>query len=107
MPFLFLGSEASFSFINLIASGLLLSMPIIIRFISKYFATANIPSITRSEFSSISLWSAVIYGSHSAALINKVSTGFGGFTFTWVGKPPPPRPTKPDSLIAFTKSSLE
>ena len=52
-----------------------------------------------AAFSSISLWSAVRKGSHSAPLITIFSIFFPpeGVSFTDVGKVAPPRPTMPHS----------
>ena len=49
-----------------------------------------------------------MYGSHSAALIIRVSTvlSAGTLSFTCVGNPAPPRPTSPEARTAFTKSAL-
>ena len=64
------------------------------------------PSLSRSPSSSIVRVSAVIYGSHSAPLMQMYST-FSGSTFslTAVGKVAPPRPTTPLSRTAARKLS--
>ena len=63
------------------------------------------PESTFSPYSSITRWSAVIYGSHSHPFRITVSIflSLGGTSLTWVGKVAPPSPTMPASLI-FSKS---
>ena len=50
-----------------------------------------------------------MYGSHSAALMMRVSTSsrFFGLSLMWVGNPAPPRPTSPEARTAFRKSSRD
>ena len=87
-------------------SGLLRSMPMKHFLMSRYFITASMPLITVSLFSKNSRASAVRYGSHSAPLMTRVSTGVLGLSFTAVGKPAPPRPTRPQACTAASRLSL-
>ena len=60
------------------------------------------PSSTASASSSITRWSALRKGSHSAPLRMTVSMGLslGGESLTWVGNVAPPKPTMPASRTA-------
>ena len=64
------------------------------------------PRRTRRGCSTISRSSAVMYGSHSAALMIRVSTlPMAEVSFTWVGKAAPPMPTMPAWRMMSTKAS--
>ena len=86
-----------------IASGLFTSIPIYPLCTSNAFITALIPNTTSSGCSTINLWSAVKYGSHSApfSIITSIFESGGGDNFTCVGNVAPPIPTIPASCIIF------
>ena len=84
------------------ASGLLRSMPMTTFLMPRCCLTAAIPRITLSEHSRNSRLSEVMYGSHSAPLMTRVSMAERslGESLTAVGKPAPPRPTRPHACTA-------
>ena len=86
-------------------SGLLRSMPMMQLGMLQYFITAAMPEMMVSLHSSISRQSVVRKGSHSAALISRVST-VSAASFTWVGKPAPPTPTRPQAWMAASRLAL-
>ena len=90
-----------------IASGLLLSIPMINRLTPRCFLIASIPRNKSSPLSRIVRVSEVMYGSHSAALITTASILLRSLTasLTKVGKPAPPKPTIPLFFTASTKLS--
>ena len=75
---------------------------------SNTFINALKPNTTSSGFSTINLWSAVKYGSHSAPfnITTSALLSGGGDTFTWLGNVAPPIPTIPASFMIPTISSL-
>ena len=87
-------------------SGLFFSMPMMHRGIPVYCSTAWMPRTISSELVSISWVSLVSQTSHSDALISSVSTGHLGCSLTSVGKPAPPRPTRPLARTAARKLAL-
>ena len=91
--------------IRSIHSGLLRSMPMMQCGMSQYFITALMPEMMVSLHSSISRQSVVRYGSHSAALISSVSMVLAA-SLTWVGKPAPPTPTRPQFCTAAIRPAL-
>ena len=84
------------------ASGLLSSTPMYSAFAPTIFAARRRPSSTASASSSITRWSALKNGSHSAPLRMTVSMGLslGGESLTWVGNVAPPMPTTPAARMA-------
>ena len=86
-----------------IASSLFTSIPIYPLWTSNALITALIPNTTSSGISTINLWSAVKYGSHSAPLsiITSMFESGGGDNFTCVGNVAPPIPTIPASCMIF------
>src|SRR5699024_9580060 len=68
--------------------------------------TAWMPRTMSSGQVSISWVSLVSQTSLSEALISRVSTGLLGCSFTSVGKPAPPRPTRPLARTAARKLAL-
>ena len=87
------------------ASSLLASTPMTALLRPKACIRMRTPPMTFSPCSSISRWSAVMYGSHSAPLRISVSTlPRPELIFTWVGKPAPPIPVIPASLTISTIS---
>ena len=100
-PFISRVSEVSRS----IHSGLLRSMPMMQCGISQYFMTAVMPEMIVSLHSIISRQSVVRYGSHSAALMSSVSMVLAA-SLTWVGKPAPPTPTRPQAWTAAIRLAL-
>ena len=82
------------------ASGLFDSMPTMPRSHRAALMMRARPSRISAGRSSISRWSAVSHGSHSAPFRMTVSIGLdsGGDSLTCVGKAAPPRPTRPASL---------
>ncbi len=84
----------------LIASGLLSSIPMMVSLGCKMCSTISIPCRTSSACSCKSLSSAVMYGSHSAALTIKISVRpKPDWIFFAVGKPAPPIPEMPAMRI--------
>jgi len=87
-------------------SGLLFSMPMTHFGMPVYFSTASMPRTISSLQFSISCVSLVSQTSHSEALMSRVSTVCLGCSLTSVGKPAPPRPTRPHSRTAARKLAL-
>lgn len=86
-------------------SGLFRSMPMMQLGMLQYFMTAVMPERIVSLHSSISRVSVDRYGSHSAALISRVSMPSAA-SLTCVGKPAPPRPTRPQACTAAIRLFL-
>ena len=80
-------------------------MPMMQCGISQYFMTAVMPEMIVSLHSIISRQSVVRYGSHSAALMSSVSMVLAA-SLTWVGKPAPPTPTRPQAWTAAIRLAL-
>ena len=101
-----IGVSARFN--ALIASGLLSSIPISTwSGLSKCCKTRQ-PSMTSWACSCIKRSSAVMYGSHSAALIiNVLMASLPPASLDAVGKPAPPRPAIPACSILLSKSARE
>ena len=98
------GNSAVFSVRSLMASGLFSSIAMTPLFTFTAFIKRRRPFMTSYGLSSITRWSEVKKGSHSAPFTMTVSivSSFGGVIFTCVGKPAPPMPTMPASRTAFT-----
>ena len=101
------GSSANTRFISAIASGLLVSMPIINCSAFMYFFSSATPLTIRSLCSTIVRLSLVMYGSHSAPLIRTVWIGERrtASSFAHKGNAAPPSPTIPLLRTAARNSS--
>ncbi len=92
----------------LMASGLLSSIPMIVSFGLRICSTISIPWISSSACSCISLSSAVMYGSHSAAFTIRISVrAMPDWIFFAVGKPAPPIPEMPARRIMSMSASAD
>ena len=89
------------------ASFLLASTPMMQREALRILCKMATPCNTPWARSSITRWSALRYGSHSAPLSSRKSIflSLGGESLTWAGKVAPPMPTMPPSNTRESRAS--